>query len=432
MKTKKFLSAFFLIAFTAAAVYAQKESSSGDVKFIVTGDAYTGLKYVGNVSGTTNTDKFTYTTTGVNPVFLWQVSDKTFFEGEVEFQNRGFNAEGAWFAVGEGLEVELEFCNIGFILGKNTMLRAGTFFSSMGLFEDLYHQRITNKMLSRPLGIGHGGLESGTEMGLNLRGVFPISDLSTLKYSIDFTNGPVLVTEAEGDFTDSVTALKAIKAAGGQLEYELITDKRIPKAFGGRIGFMPSAQSGLEIGASFKTAIVGARYTNDSAIGSTYIGGDFSYVKDIEEIKGTLTFRSQYAGLTVDKADYSYSWTTTDTAGTHNHTAKTTFDNKSSAYYLQLSYRPTMAHGKVLKKMELTGRLCSQTIPDGTRWASDPPSSRTYGNKSQFGITLSYWVTWNAVVKLAYEQNTYQDYKKNADGTSNAAPGYFLQMAMGF
>ena len=99
----------------------QTKPKFSSLKFLITGDAFTGLRLVHDSKNSSNS--FTFTTTGFNPVFLWKISDKMIFESEVEFQLR----TGTGYAAGEGLEVELEYCNIGYILNKYMILRAGTF-----------------------------------------------------------------------------------------------------------------------------------------------------------------------------------------------------------------------------------------------------------------------------------------------------------------
>src|SRR6266508_2298757 len=117
-------------------VGAQEKSKPPSINFLLTGDAYMGLRYTHDP--TTDAKSLTFTNMGVNPVFLWKLSNKMIFEGEVEFQNRNPHPNG--FAVGEGLEVELEYCNIGYLINDYMILRAGTFFSTMGVFEDWHHQ----------------------------------------------------------------------------------------------------------------------------------------------------------------------------------------------------------------------------------------------------------------------------------------------------
>jgi hypothetical protein len=283
------------------------------------------------------------------------------------------------------------------------ILRAGTFFSTMGVFEDWHHQRITNKMISRPLGIGHGGLESGTDLGFNLRGAFQIGS-GKMNYSLDLTSGARL------NFGDEAAS------DAGKLEWEGITDNNLNKAIGGRIGILPFSNSSLELGVSAQTSKIGDNNGNGKAadnpykdIGYSYIGADVCYNKDVESIKGTIVFRSQYAGQSIDKVDYDLNDSTTYS-----------FDNKASAWFAQLSYRPTQAGNKVIRKFEIAGRYCTLDNPKGSKWGSD---------KTQLGITLDYWIAWNAVVKIAYEQDVN---KPDVGSSVNAPTRYLLQLAMGF
>ena len=394
-------------------------------KFVMLGDAFTGFKFTHDPNNSAN-NRLSMTTTGVNPVFLWTVKDKLIVEGEVEFQLRGNNPSGSGFGVGEGLEVELEYMNLGYIVNDYLTVRIGSFFSSYGTFEDWQHQRITNRMTSRPLGIGHGGLEPGTSLGLNFRGAFAAGS-SRLNYSIDVVSAPKLVTGSEVEATDSAGAFKGTKAAAGQLEYEVIKDGRMSKAIGGRIGFIPFPNSSLELGISAHHGKVGARGSQYEKVAADFLGFDVSYTKDIEDIKGTVLFRGQYDHLAIGDATYNYSFI--DNNGNEKTHSITPIDNKSSAYYLQLSYRPSMATNKFLRKWELTGRYSEQNIPNATTWANDPASARTYAYKSQFGMCLNYWIAWNAVIKFSYEGNQWQNYKNSA---TKPAQNYFVQMAIGF
>ncbi|MEP6794976.1 MAG: hypothetical protein ABJB16_11660, partial [Saprospiraceae bacterium] len=197
------LSMFMVAAMCIQNANAQGEQRTPSMKFLLSGDAYMGFRFTPEAKtpdfSTNQAAQFTFTNMGVNPVFLWKLSDKMIFEGEVEFQNRNPHPTG--YAAGEGLEIELEYCNIGFILNDYMILRAGTFFSTMGIFEDWHHQRITNKMISRPLGIGNQsglGIESGTDLGFNLRGALPFGS-SKVNYSIDLTSGPRLLLEEDYD-----------------------------------------------------------------------------------------------------------------------------------------------------------------------------------------------------------------------------------------
>jgi len=378
------LAVILLVAFTTL-VTAQdsiRSSPSGSLKSVITGDVFFGYQY-SNDSKNGNTS--TFTKVGYNPVVLYKLSDKLFFEGEVEFQLGGGSGG---FAAGEGLEVELEYANLNFVINKYMLLKAGTFFSCFGVFEDWYHQRITNRLTSRPLGIGHHGIEPGTEMGIALNGGIPLGS-AKLHYAINLLNGPTLLTEDED---------------AGNLEYESIIDNNTNKALAARIGILPV--SWLEFGGWIGTSVVGgAKDPAYKNIGATHSGAYFSFIKDIDALNGTVILRSQYSNLSVDKANYI------DTATGTSYT----FDNKSSAYYAQLSYRPTMGINKIIKRLEFVGRYGAVDYPGGAKWGQDA---------SQWAFALDYWLKWNAVIKLSYEQNT------PVKGTKPPA-NYFVQIAFG-
>jgi hypothetical protein len=281
-------------------------------------------------------------------------------------------------------------------------------------------------MTSRPIGIGHGGLEPGTSLGMNLRGAFPVGT-AKLNYTIDLVQAPTLNSGTGEVGTDSVSALKANQSTAGELGYEVISDVRMSKNIGGRIGFLPISNSSLELGVSAHYGKVGARGSANENVAATFLGFDLSYIKDFDDLKGEFLLRSQYDYLSVGDATYAYSFL--DGLGNTKTAKLPSFTNKSSAFYVQLSYRPTMAMAKFLKKCEIVGRYSSQQIPTGAKWINDSPSARTYAYKSQVGMTLVYWIGWNANVKVSYESNRWQDYRNS---TTNPAPSLIVQMAIGF
>src|SRR5439155_4133110 len=120
----------------------------------------------------------------------------------------------------------------------------------------------------------------------------------------------------------------------------------------------------------------------------------------------------QYASQKIDKVDYEKPGTTTGEIYT--------FNNKASAWFGQFSYRPTQLTGKVLRRFEIATRYGKLDNPKGSKWGSD---------KTQSAVALDYWIAWNAVVKLSYEQ----DISKSDAGVKTKAPTrYLLQFAMGF
>ena len=87
-----------------------------------------------------------------------------------------------------------------------------------------------------------------------------------------------------------------------------------------------------------------------------------------------------------------------------------TYDNKRSAYYAQLVYRPSLAKNKKLKNIELVYRYSFLDQPEGSKEPRDI-KQHTYG--------LNYWINFRSVMKLAIQS---QDNKTS----------YFVQFALLF
>ena len=152
--------------------------------------------------------------------------------------------------------------------------------------------------------------------------------------------------------------------------------------------------------------------SKEEDVKASYYGGDLAYNRDIEAIKGTIVVRSQYANQHVGHVDYAVPGDTTGRTYT--------FNNSANAWFGQLSYRPTMITNKFLRRLELAYRYGEIDNPQGSKWGSD---------KTQSAIALDYWISWNAVVKVSYEQ----DISKSDAGVKTKTPTrYLLQLAMGF
>ncbi len=134
---------------------------------------------------------------------------------------------------------------------------------------------------------------------------------------------------------------------------------------------------------------------------------DFSYIKQIDWLHGTLNVLSEWAWSDVDDATY-------DPTGSEGF-GPLRFDNDRRGYYVQAAYRPTMVEDKFLKNLEFVLRYDSLKVPD------DAP-----GSSDEFRWTpgIDYWITPSAVVKVAYQfDETSGSQDRNA---------LLLQAAMGF
>lgn len=385
MKTQKLLFVvFLLIAFSTG--YAQDSTQAeknqqilsaipGNTKMVLTGVAWFGFQANLNDPSKT-TVKNSFNNYGFSPMFLWKLSDKMFFESEIEINN------GA---------MELEYAKLSYQLNKYMTIGAGRMLTPFGAYgerwEPVHIERFPNAHL-RPndeLLPDDSHLYWGAIMGVDVRGGIPLGS-AKMNYSLYISNGPLLSKDANGNPT-------------GVIQYEnLLDENNNNKEVGGRIGFLPFSNSSLEIGFSLKHGIAGDQ--GNSVYGKTAATAyavDLSYVKSIDAIKSTINFRGQFNSLKVDKANYYLTDSTTYT-----------FDNSMKNYFAQFSIRPSMAQSKFLKKTELLLRYNSLTSPKDALWGAKDQNGNG-GTITRTDIGLCYWLSWKTGLRLAYETTSMPD-----------------------
>ena len=161
------------------------------------------------------------------PIFHFQYRDLFLLESELELE---VEDDGS-------TEVALEYLTIDYFLNDYAAIVAGKFLSPVGQFRQNLHPSWINKMASAPPGFGHDGAAPVSDLGVQVRGGFPLGDMF-VNYAAYASNGPELIaTEEEEEFE-----LEGIDAEG------FGADLDGDKTFGGRIGFLPF--NGLEVGVS--------------------------------------------------------------------------------------------------------------------------------------------------------------------------------------
>ena len=117
------------------------------------------------------------------------------------------------------------------------IVRAGKFLIPFGTFMERLHPAWINRLPTRPLGFGHDGIAPSSGIGIELRGAFDLGG-PKLNYSVYSTNGPRLKDGSEEP------------EEAGMLLFENFVDNNNSKAFGGRLGILPFADSSTELGFS--------------------------------------------------------------------------------------------------------------------------------------------------------------------------------------
>ncbi len=359
---------------------ASTEASSGTTHFLLAGYGAAGWEKEGS-------DPSTFGPAFFAPIFLFKMTDKFFFESEIEI------------SIEDGVtSFHMEFATLHYLLNDYLSVSVGKFNSPFGTFSERLEPVWIDKFSEKPLGLNDEKLGVGPlqEYGIEFRGGAPLGDMK-VNYSAYVTNGPMLLT---GDTTKGQTALVA-----GQLDYahlDNLKDNNENKAVGGRVGLLPLSNSSLEIGLSGQFARVGA--DDDSAyknIGAQLFAGDISYVAKVGMLR--VDVKGQYNQVNVDKASY------VDTTG-----KSASFDNTSSAYYAQLALRPAYVRNQIVKNIELAARYSAESLPKSSAWG---------GNQSQIGLGVNYWLSWNSVLKASYLLN-------KADGEADSN-NYYVLLAFG-
>lgn len=340
-------------------IYSQEKNNSKETRFMVRG--YGSASFISLDSADEEDSGSSFNMGTFAPIFLYKLSDRLMFETELEFG----------YEDGE-LEVMVEYANLTYVLNDYMTARAGKFLLPFGTFVERYHPSWINKLATAPLGFGHGAISPSSGVGVELRGAFNAGG-SKFNYAVYATNGPVLKTDEH---------------SAGMLAFGSTTDNNSNKAIGGRVGYLPFTDSSLELGFSFMNSKAGDAHSEYEDIKANLIAYDFSYIKKINPLGGIIDIKAQYNKSIVDDAIYI----TTHSDGDIEELVFN--DNESSAYYAQLSYKPTMSSNDFIKNLEFVGRISNIETPDA--------SPETYKKDSKtFGI--NYWLSWRSAIKFNYQ-----------------------------
>lgn len=329
-----------------AAVKSQVSSvGAGSTRFLVTGY---GFAEYGN-----DFDASSFTA-GFNPIFLWAVGERVFFEAELEIE-----LEGGETALG------LEYAHGVVVLLDDLTLGAGLFLSPVNVFSERYHAAWINKLPDAPLPFGHDGLLPGAELGVQLRGALALGG-ARLTYAAFVSNGARLETGEDDP-----------EEAGNLMFDDNFSDINGGKAVGGRLGFLPIPS--LEVGLAAEWADVGPEGTEFEGVDALLLSVDVAFTRDFDAVKGTLDARGQWVFSRVDDATYGDA---------------EPFDNQRQGGYLQLAYRPSKVKSALVQRFELVARL------DFLRGPEDAPEDI---QQTRFTAGLDYWIGASTVLKAAYQ-----------------------------
>lgn len=321
-------------------------------------------------------------TAGFNPIFLWKLNDRTFFEGEIEMELEGSETETV-----------LEYANLVYFLNRYLTITGGQFLTPLGTFQERLHPAWINKLPDAPVAFGHDGLVPTSSLGLQLRGG-AAAGRTKVNYALYVSNGPRLNTGEEEP------------EEAGMLLFDNFEDNNDDKAIGGRFGFLPIPQ--LEVGYGFLGGKVGDSGSEQEDVGALIQAIDLSYFRSSNLLRGSIDVRGEWIWSKVDDA----------------HDIE--FENERDGGYLQLAYRPTAPSSRILKNLEPVIRYDTLDLPAGAPENIDQ-KRWTWG--------LNYWFGPSTVMKLAYQRADLRGGNESGDGEEPASGirnAVLFQIAIGF
>lgn len=312
-----------------------------------------------------------------NPLFLWKLSDRLFFEGELEFELEGAETSAA-----------LEQAHLSYLLNDYMTLDAGKFLNPMDSFVERFHMAWANRLPNTPLAV-YDGLLPETFVGAQVRGGFDVGP-TKLNYSVFGANAPSLIRDPNDPNL-------------GTLAFDNFDNGDGNFVGGGHVGFLPIPE--VEIGYGMLFGNVGPSDTRTYAFLQS---ADLNIVKDSQLLRGLVRANAQWVWSRV--GDYPYN---ADGANP-GLPSPFLFTNHRDGGYAQLTYRPTKWNSECLSKLELVFRF------DILRQKDTP----TGFDEHRYTPGINYWLGPATVLKAAYQ---FDD--REGDVSRNAL---LVQFASGF
>src|SRR6266699_1760974 len=168
-----------------------KETFPGTTKFLLAGYGTAGF--------TARSGEDPFFDAAFNALFLWKMTDRLFFEGELELEFED-----------EETTINLEVAQAAYLLNDYMTIGVGRFLNPMDFFVERQHMNWVNKLPDKPLAV-YDGLLPESELGGQLRGVIPIGP-TKLEYVGFVANAPGLITTTD-DFSEIGMGFNAQKLA---------------------------------------------------------------------------------------------------------------------------------------------------------------------------------------------------------------------------
>lgn len=308
-----------------------------------------------------------------SPIFHYQYRDLVMLESELELE---VEDDGS-------TSITLEYLTIDLFLNDYMAFVAGKFLSPVGQFRQNLHPSWINKLPSAPPGFGHDGAAPVSDIGMQLRGGFPVGGIRS-NYAVFVSNGPELIAEWDG----AEFEMDGVEAEGKNSD----TDNK--KVVGGRFAILPitSLELGLSAatGKATVTSVEGTgapTLSNEQARSYDVLGFDFAWQLRSISVRGEYVKTEVGDATTGASSSAGADWTT---------------------WYTQLAYK------FLPSKFEAVARY------------TDFDSVGTSKDQKQWALGVNYLFTNSVIGKIAYEIND------GETGTKVDDDRLMFQLAYGF
>ncbi len=299
----------------------------------------------------TNTNTFR---SSLNPIFLYRLSDRLLFEGELELKLEDTETSA-----------DIEYAQADYLLNDYVTLTAGKFLLPFGEFIERLHPTWINKLVTHPLPFregDEGGLLAFTNVGVQARGAVPLGygDGAFGEYAVYVTNGPRFASTARGALMDNNN-----------------TDQNRGKGYGARIGIEPLpfdyGLGRLRLGAS----AFDGKWDENGKLWFTAWGFDSVYQNGLFDLRG------EYLQL-------------------HRNMPTGMPDDRREGWYIQAAYRLAQVAIPYLDRTELVVRYSGQNQNALTPADIEEGFLR---KPRQVALGLDYWIAPSVVWKLEYDRD---------------------------
>ena len=280
-----------------------------------------------------------------SPMFLWRHGTKFLMEFEPSFA---------------GDQLGVNWADISYYAAPGLILRAGYLVLPFGTYSKRLAAGWINKLATDPEGIAD--LPPLSDYGIEAEGGF---QAGTMKWNYDFAIANGMHLNPDG----------TIQNAG-------IAPTNNNKNICGRIGWLPLANSSLELGVSGMTGKLGDPGTPFEKATSTMFAADINLIENVGMVQ--LNMKGQYDVIDINQKDYI------NPADGSNYS----FTNHTTTGYVMAAVRPVKSSNNFVKNLELAARYGNYTTP----------TNSLIGMKdNSFAVGLNYWISWRTVVHFTYE-----------------------------